>query len=57
MLRSATDRQSNKAGTEACLDRADQLVGVAPPVAQDRRDVGLSGNRGEILKLEEGHAP
>jgi hypothetical protein len=56
MLRSATDRQSNKAGTEACLDRADQVFGVAQPVAQDRRDVGLSSHRGEVLKLEKGHA-
>jgi hypothetical protein len=56
MLRSATDRESNKARAKPRLERAGQLVAVAPPVAKDRAYVGLRGYRGEILKLEEGHA-
>jgi hypothetical protein len=50
------DRESNKARAEPRLERAGQLVAVAPPVAKDRAYVGLRGYRGEILKLEEGHA-
>ncbi len=41
----------------ARLERAEQLVAVAPPAAQKHRDIGLCGHRGQVLELEEGHAP